>query len=143
MNKKVVGIFVCTLLIATSMPALGDIKEDTKPSEQSKLIISIDIMEPEAGWIYIMGNPVFHIASLSMAVILGPITFKVNLTHDLPIECVDWYVDGIQEEQFTGSQYYWNWPMISAFPGLHDVKVEVIDYQSNTDDDFVQVIKIL
>jgi len=42
MKKKMVGIFVCTLLIATAIPALGLVKESTNPTTNTIILDEVD-----------------------------------------------------------------------------------------------------
>jgi hypothetical protein len=141
MKTKIIGIFVIMLLIATTLPTVGTMIKYEQP-EEHQLSIYIEIVDPQAGWLYVGGNPIQQFAFLSRAFILGPITFQVNINSTLPIECVDWYVDGTQEEQYTSSPYDWYWGFVSGFPGMHNVEVEVIDHQSNSASDSVKVFKI-
>lgn len=141
MKKEIIGILICMLLIATAIPVLGTIKEEAPHVEQSNLSLSIEITAPVEGDIYFMGNFLVNLPFLSRAWILGKITFTVNVVSELQIECVDWYVDGTQEAQFTSQPYDWTPPMPSGFPGKHEIRVEVIDFQSNKADDTVLIIK--
>jgi hypothetical protein len=137
---KILGIIVILLLITVTLPTLGTVINE-QPTEQ-QLSISIEIIDPQVGLVYIGGVPRQGLPFLSRAFIIGPITFQVNINSTLPIECVDWYVDGTFEEQYTSSPYDWSWSFFSGFPGFHEVKAEVIDHQSNSASDSVKVIKI-
>ncbi|UCF13072.1 MAG: hypothetical protein JSW06_02145 [Thermoplasmatales archaeon] len=141
MKKKIVGIFVCMLMIAAALPAVGTTDNYEKPTE-SQLSIFIEIIEPKEGWVYIGGTPRWNLPFLSRAFILGQITFKVDINSTELIECVDWYVDGIQEEQYTSPPYDWSWGFFSGFPLVHKVVVEVIDHIGGRSTDSVMVFKI-
>jgi hypothetical protein len=142
MKKEIIGILVCTLLIATAIPTLGIMQEGNQPAvEKSNLSPYIEITKPVEGDIYFLGNLLFHASFLARAWVIGPMTFEVNVNSSLPIECVNWYVDSTFKAQYTSSPYDWTCPAPSGFPGRHEVKAEVIDYQSNTADDTVKIIK--
>ena len=79
---------------------------------------------------------------MPFAIILGKITFSVNISSILPIKGVNWYVDGILEEQYTSEPYDWYWPMFSNYSGLHTVKAEAVGFFGVTSDDFVIVFKL-
>lgn len=141
MKKKIVGIFVCMLMIAAALPAVGSMDNYEQPKE-SQLSLSIEIVEPKEGWLYIGGSPILNLPFLSRAFIFGQIIFKVGINSTELIECVDWYVDGTQEEQYTSPPYDWSWGFFSGFPLVHKVMVEVIDYNGNRASDSVMVFKI-
>lgn len=143
MNKKIIGLLVCILLIATVIPVSGIIKEDNKYTEQSKNNISINIYQPIDEYVYLGGKQAFEIPYMPFAIILGKITFRVNISSILPIECVNWYVDGVLEEQYTVEPYDWHWTMLSGYSGLHVVKAEVVNFLGGTSDDFIIVEKFI
>ena len=143
MNKKIIGMLFCILLIATVIPVTGSIKEENKYTEQSKNSISINIYQPIDEYIYLGGKQAFEIPFMPFAIILGKITFRVNISSILPIECVNWYVDGILEEQYTSEPYDWHWTMVSGYSGLHVVKAEVVNFLGGTSNDFVIVVKFI
>ncbi len=143
MNKKIIGMLFCILLIATVITVTGSIKEENKYTEQSKKSISINIYQPIDEYIYLGGKQAFEIPFMPFAIILGKITFRVNISSILPIECVNWYVDGILEEQYTSEPYDWHWTMVSGYSGLHVVKAEVVNFLGGTSNDFVIVVKFI
>lgn len=143
MNKKIIGMLFCILLITTVIPVSGMIKEDNKYTEQSKNSISINIYQPIDEYIYLGGKQAFEIPYMPFAIILGKITFRVNISSILPIECVNWYVDGVLEEQYTSEPYDWHWTMVSGYSGLHVVKAEAVNFLGGTSDDFVIVVKFI
>ena len=142
MKIKIIVILICTLLLSATIPVLGTIKEDNKYEEQSNNLFSINIYQPVDEYIYFGGKKAFEIPYLPFAIILGKITFKVNISSILPIECVNWYVDGILEEQYTSEPYDWYWPMFSNYSGLHTVKAEAVGFFGVSSDDFVIVFKL-
>jgi len=143
MNKKIIGMLVFILLIATIIPVSGTIKEDNKYTEQSNDSLSISIYQPFDEYVYLGGKQAFEIPYLPFAIILGKITFKVNISSILPIKSVNWYVDGILEEQYTTAPYDWHWTILSGFSGLHVVKAEAVNFLGATSDDFVIVVKFM
>ena len=142
MNIKIVGILICILLVAIVIPVSGMIKENNKDIEQSKNIVTIKIIQPVDEYFYFFGKQSFEIPYLPFAIILGKITFSVNISSILPIKGVNWYVDGILEEQYTSEPYDWYWPMFSNYSGLHTVKAEAVGFFGVTSDDFVIVFKL-
>ena len=80
---------------------------------------------------------------MPFAIILGKITFRVNISSILPIKSVNWYVDGVLEEQYTSEPYDWHWTMLSSYSGFHVVKAEVVNFLGGTSDDFVIVLKFI
>ena len=72
MKKKLLGIFVCMLLIATALPAVGTIVEP-EPSEMQVVTIT----RPVAGNLYLFDTIVIPIGG-STPIIIRQITFQAQ-----------------------------------------------------------------
>ena len=84
MKKKLLGIFVCMLLIATALPAVGTIVEP-EPSEMQVVTIT----RPVAGNLYLFDTIVIPIGGTT-TIIIGPITLQA--TAQPTVAAVTWMV---------------------------------------------------
>ena len=133
MNKKILGIFVCCILLAITVPFTT-----VTDAQESTLINDITIHKPEKGNLYIMGAQVISLPS-DWIVILGPITVEAYVTGIDGFK-VDFYIDGEFKirDQIPPFEYSW-WDF--SF-GKHTIEVELLQDDEVCDSDSVQVFKL-
>lgn len=143
MKKKIVGIFVCMLLITTALPVVG-IMIKNEQSIKSQSSPSVEIIKPKRSGIYFAGIPIMQMPRGGRpALVIGKISFQIKISPIEEINRVTWYVDNNPVETRYALPYNWSWGMISDYPFLHNVSVTVLDLAGKTDSDYVNVFKIL
>lgn len=148
MKNKIVGLFICTLLIVTTISpvmGIGDTPEDvmklsvpeltekkTFTSKQFNLL-DIDIIKPDNAFYY-NDKELF---SFFMPLIIGPITIEAEVTGDIA-ERVEFYInDELKNTDYT-EPYTWFWDETTFF--LHKIKVVAYDDTGNTGEEELSVL---
>ncbi|RLF37239.1 MAG: hypothetical protein DRN03_02615, partial [Thermoplasmata archaeon] len=98
---------------------------------------SLEIVKPTYG-IYIFGIRILPIP-FSKAIIIGPITAKVNVIDNFGAEKVEYYIDGELVEVVNKEPFDWK----ASLPvGLHELKVKAYDHAQNIDIKSVSFLKL-
>ena len=98
---------------------------------------SLEIVKPTYG-IYVFGIRILPIP-FSKAIIIGPITAKVNVIDNFGAEKVEYYIDGELAEVVNKEPFDWK----ASLPvGLHELKVKAYDHAQNIDIKSVSFLKL-
>lgn len=110
---------------------------DTMVSIREKL--SISIVHPTNDAFYFRDR---KIKFLSLPVIIGPVKIRTEVEHEIPLDRVEFYIDGIYRgnaTQLDDDDYYsWLWNDL-AFLG-HTIRVVAVDTQDNMAQDTLSVV---
>lgn len=98
---------------------------------------SLEIVKPTYG-IYIFGIRILPIP-FSKAIIIGPITAKVNVIDNFGAEKVEYYIDGELVEVVNKEPFDWK---ASLPAGLHELKVKAYDHAQNIDIKSISFLKL-
>jgi len=98
---------------------------------------SLEIVKPTYG-IYIFGIRILPVP-FSKAIIIGPITAKVNVIDNFGAEKVEYYIDGELVEVVNKEPFDWK---ASLPAGLHELKVKAYDHAQNVDIKSVSFLKL-
>jgi len=147
MKKKIIGIFVCILLISTAIPVIGieslQSEQDIALSTTTFQNMSVTITRPKG--IYILDR---QIIPFPWTIIIGPITIEANATIDEGIidraelniydkkgDLKEW--KPIDDPDIPIILISWN---ATAF-GKYTMEIIVFDEQNNSANDTINVWK--
>jgi hypothetical protein len=147
MKKKIVGIFVCLLMISTAAGAIGQGKipqkmtiprfssyAAEKDSPAGLDPFTVEIMKPVKGYLYLKDE---QKASLKLfTLIIGSITIEANVTGG-QAQRVEFYIDDTLRYTDYGAPYLWVWKELVLF--RHTIKVVAYDYNGSSDEQSLPV----
>lgn len=136
MNKRIVEIGICCVLILLLIPftILADMQG--KNDINAPFTAGITILQPEKGILYVWSRPVVPL-SFNRTIIVGPILIQVGITGYNGFE-VDFYIDG--EFKFRDSSWPFEYWWIDPTLGTYLITVEEATYEWK---DSIKVFKIL
>lgn len=155
MKMKIIGVFVCMLLISTAIPVIGieslqseqDIALSTKCSPTTFQNLSIEITKPKAGKLYVFEK---EIIPFPWTMIIGPITIELNATIDEgTFNRTELHVFNIFGKEVVNvtaiddPEEPWPWPWPPEPPLLMKYTLEIIifDNQENSANDTINFWK--
>jgi len=103
--------------------------------EQQELII--EITQPEENYFYLRNMRLFGLNNKTF--IYGPITIIANVTSNVDIERVEFYIEEVCKETDYEAPYEFNWSQILSFKKT--IKVIVYDTEGNNATDEIVVFK--
>ena len=137
MNKKTVGIIVCSLIISFTLPYTV-VADNTQEKSTFSMDNTITIDTPLPGNIYIMGAQFFWLPS-NWTIIIGPITIRAAVT-GLNGFVVDFYIDGELKTSDINPPFEYPWWGLSF--GLHTIEVKLLQDSIVQDTDSIDVLKL-
>ena len=137
MNKKIVGIIVCSLIIAFTLPCTV-LADDTQEETTVSMENTITIETPLSGNVYIMGAQFFGLP-FNWTVIIGPITIRTAVTGTNGF-VVEFYIDGVKESSDSNPPFEYPWWGLSF--GIHTIEVKLLQDSIVQDTDSIEVLKI-
>jgi len=140
MIKKIIGMFVCTLLILTSLSfvSANSITEYGKTSFDSE----ISIVKPNAH-VYIFNIQIAPLPGRGRfnAIVIGMVNVEVDVGN-ISVDKVEFYVDDELKENDTEAPYEWTWDERMIVPPIHSLKVVGYDNDTEVGSDEIRVLYI-
>ena len=139
MEKKTVSFLICFLLVTPVFQMIEYHSKDTQtwlnPYEEEwldekqceKNLFNVEIVKPIQGYLYLNDKQMFPLFLFTL--VIGPITFKVNVSGTENINKVDFYIDG----ELKHTDYYspFSWECYEVLSFIHTLKVTAYDYEEN------------
>jgi len=136
MKKKVIGIFVCCILLTITVPFTVLANNEEEYILTGYPPTTITIHRPEEGNLYVMGAQMIRLP-FNLTVILGPITIEAYVTGINGFQ-VEFYID--EALKITDSSPPFEYPWWDLSFGIHTIEVKLVGYELS---DTLQVFKIL
>jgi len=109
--------------------------KETKVFKISKMpFLSIEIIKPKEGWLYVFNKPIMRIGK---TIVIGKIAIETNVFSNVAIEKVEFYVDDKLRYIDTDTPYEWLWNEKAI--GKHEIKVIAYDMEGNKAEDEMNV----
>lgn len=136
MNKGIIGVGACCVLILLSTPFA--IMADAQGKNSLNILppITITILQPEEGMLYIWSRPVIPL-SFNRTLIIGPIVIQAGVTGINGFE-VDFYIDG--EHKFHDNYWPFEYSWVDPGFGAYLITAELAGYGLK---DSIKVFKVL
>ena len=140
MKKKIIGIFVCMLMVLTSLGVASALS--TTENNISSLDAEIAILKPYAG-VYIFNMKVAPLPAQGRfrAIVIGMVDVEVDVINPA-IDTVEFYVDGQLKETITQEPYTWTWNERMVVPPIHTLKVVGYDGETEIGNEEISVLYI-
>jgi hypothetical protein len=140
MKKKIIGIFVCMLMVLTSLGVASALS--TTENNISSLDAEIAILKPYAG-VYIFNMKVAPLPAQGRfrAIVIGMVDVEVDVINPA-IDTVEFYVDGQLKETITQEPYTWTWNEPMVVPPIHTLKVVGYDGETEIGNEEISVLYI-
>ncbi len=109
--------------------------KETKVFKISKIpFLSIEIIKPKEGWLYVFNKPIMRIGK---TIVIGKIAIETNVFSNVAIEKVEFYVN--EELKFVDNDEPYEWLWDEKAIGKYKIKVVVYDVKGNEADDEMDV----
>lgn len=140
MIKKIIGMFVCTLLILTSLSLVSanSMTEYGKTSFDSE----ISIVKPNAH-VYIFNIQIAPLPGQGRfnAIVIGAVNVEVDVGNT-SVDKVEFYVDDELKENDTEAPYEWKWDERMIVPPIHSLKIVGYDNDVEVGSDEIRLLYI-
>lgn len=129
----VVLLLAINLFHATSSPVRTNLKNQTStifPSHTNQSNLSIQIIKPKAGYLYILDKEVTRLP-FGATRIFGKITIEIKAVgNNSELRLIEIYVDTIFKVQLPGP--YYEWMLDEPLVGKHMIKIKAYDVAGNS-----------
>jgi hypothetical protein len=140
MKKKIIGMFVCMLLILTSFSFVS--ATSIPENEINSLDSEISIVKPKAH-VYIFNIQIAPLPAQGRfnAIVIGMVNVQVDVGNT-SVDKVEFYVDGELKENDTEAPFEWMWDERMVVPPIHSLKIVGYDNDVEVGSDEIRLLYI-